>query len=125
MTPGADRRPGVRDGVPEHRVLGDVERAVGAGGFGLEGGPEWDGEATERVVDDGGVDQVPVDVAGVGVAQAADRVPDRAIRPDPEVADADLLRAGDARFAQAHGRFGAADDIDVEVFQLFAGREGL
>ncbi len=37
---GADRRPGVRRGIPEDRVLGNLERAVGPGGLGLEAGAE-------------------------------------------------------------------------------------
>ena len=122
---GADRRPGVRRGIPQHGVLGNLERAVGSGGFGLEAGAEGDRQSAEGVTDDRRVDQILVDVARVGVAEATDRVPDRAIGPDPEVADPDLLRAGDAGLAQAQCRLGTADDVDVQVLQLVSGGEAL
>src|SRR5215212_1269714 len=122
---GSDRRPGVRRGIPENRILRNLERSVGSGGLRLEAGPEGNRESAKRVVDDRRVDEILVDVTRIGVTETPDRVPDRAIGPDPEVANPDFLGAGDAGLAQAQCRLGSADDVDVQVFQLVSGGEAL
>ena len=77
------------------------------------------------MIDNRRVDQILVDVTRVGVAEATDRVPDRAIGPHPEIANPNFLCAGDAGLAQAQCRLGSADDVDVEVLQLVSGGEAL
>ena len=43
------------------------------------------------MTDDRRVDEILVDVTRIGVAKATDRVPDRAIGPDPEIPNPNFL----------------------------------
>src|SRR5215207_134956 len=87
----SDRSPAIRRGIPQDRILRNLKRPVGPGGLGLEAGAEGNREPAEGVADDRRVDEILVNVTRIGVAEATDRVPDRAIGPDPEVANPNLL----------------------------------
>src|SRR5215211_7786205 len=88
---GANRCPGICCGIPKQSIFGNLEGALRPGRLGLERGAERNWKSTKGVADNRRVDQILVDVTRVGVAEATDRIPDRAIGPDPEITNPNFL----------------------------------